>query len=82
MPQPACNVHATALTAYAVMWGMLTKLGEKGLLSVQEAADVLDLALAFLEENAKHFDDQAATDIARQLVEALIHTLPGRAARP
>ncbi len=36
MPQPDYNVHATALTAYAIAWGFLCKLGEKGVLAPQE----------------------------------------------
>jgi hypothetical protein len=72
MPQPSYNVHATAITAYAIAWGFLLKLGEKGLLTRQEMIDSLDLALVFVEDNAKHFDDQTATDTARQLVESLM----------
>jgi hypothetical protein len=72
MTQPSYNVHATAITAYAISWGFLTKLGGKGILSPQEIIDALDLSLAFVEENSKAFDDGAATDTARQLLEALI----------
>jgi hypothetical protein len=72
MPQPSYNVHATAITSYAIAWGFLLKLGEKSLLSRQEIMDSLDFSLAFVEENAKHFDDQTATDTARQLLEALM----------
>ena len=64
MAESAYNVHGTAITAYAISWGLLMKLGERGLLSRQEAVDVLDFALLFLEENAKHFSDQTATDTA------------------
>jgi hypothetical protein len=52
MPQPAYNVHATAITAYAISWGFLLKLGEKGILSPDEIIDSLDFALSFVEENA------------------------------
>jgi hypothetical protein len=72
MPQPDYNVHATALTAYAIAWGFLCKLGEKGVLAPQEIMDALDFALTFIEENAKQFDDQTATDTARQLLESLM----------
>jgi hypothetical protein len=62
--------------AYIGRWkwqGYSTKnFGEKGVLSPQEIIDALDLSLAFVEENAKAFDDGAATDTARQLLEALI----------
>ena len=78
MAEFAYNVHGTAITAYAISWGLLMKLGEKGLLSRQEAVDVLDFALLFLEENAQHFSDQTATDTARQLVEQLIQTFSPR----
>jgi hypothetical protein len=75
MPQPSYNVHATSITAYAICWGFLMKLGEKGLLTRQEVLDSLDFGLAFVEENAKHFDDQTATDTARQLLESLMKTV-------
>ena len=81
MPQPAYNVHATAITAYAMSWGFLMKLGEKGILSPEEIIDSLDLALAFVEENAGSFDDQTATDTARQLLEALMSVV-GEQRRP
>jgi len=73
MAQPSYNVHATAITAYAVTWGFLCKLGEKGVLAPQEIIDALDFALHFLEENAPRFDDQTASDTARQLLESLMN---------
>jgi hypothetical protein len=75
MPQPSYNVHGTAITAYAIAWGFLLKLGEKGILSRQEIVDSLDLALVFVEDNAKHFDDPMATDAARRIVESLMKTV-------
>jgi hypothetical protein len=78
MPQPAYNVHATALTAYAMSWGVLMKLGEKGVLAREEIIDSLDFALTFVEENARAFDDQTATDTARQLLESLMKTVGDR----
>jgi transcriptional regulator GlxA family with amidase domain len=81
MPQPGYNVHATAITAYAISWGFLMKLGEKGVLTPVEIIDSLDLALAFVEENAGAFDDRTATDTARQLLESLMRTV-GEQRRP
>jgi hypothetical protein len=78
MAQSIHNFHATAITAYAVSWGLLMKLGEKGILNRQEAVDVLDFALVFVEQNAQYFSDQAATDAARQLVENLMQTFSSR----
>ena len=78
MPQPGYNVHATAITAYAVTWGFMMKLGEKGILTPQEIIDSLDLSLNFVEENAGSFDDQTATDTARKLLEALIKAVGER----
>lgn len=75
MPQPSYNVHATAITACAVTWGLMMKLGERGILTPQEIIDSLDLSLAFVEENAGAFDDQTATNIARKLLESLIKTI-------
>lgn len=75
MPQPSYNVHATSITAYAICWGFLIKLGEKGLLTRQEILDSLDVGLAFVEEHAKQFDDQTVTDTARQLLESLMKTV-------
>jgi len=75
MPQPSYNVHATAITAYAVTWGLMMKLGERGILTPQEIIDSLDLSLAFVEENAGAFDDQTATNTARKLLESLIKTV-------
>jgi hypothetical protein len=75
MSQPGYNVHATAITAYAIAWGFMMKLGEKGILTPQEIIDALDLSLNFVEENATAFDDQTATDTARKLLEALIKTV-------
>jgi hypothetical protein len=75
MPQSAYNVHATALTAYAISWGFLLKLGERGILTPEEIIDALDFALSFVEENAAAFDDPTATDTARQLLESLMRTV-------
>jgi hypothetical protein len=75
MAQPGYNVHATAITAYAISWGFLIKLGEKGILTPQEIMDSLDFALAFVEENSQSFDDKTATDTARQLLESLMRVV-------
>ena len=81
MPQPAYNVHATAITAYAISWGFLTKLGEKGILTPEEIIDALDFALSFVEENAVRLDDRTATDTARQLLKSLM-SIVGEQRRP
>jgi hypothetical protein len=73
--QPSYNVHATAITAYAVTWGLMMKLGEKGILTPQEIVDSLDLSLAFVEDTTGAFDDKTATDNARKLLEALMKTV-------
>jgi hypothetical protein len=72
MTTPFDDAHATAITAYAVSWGFLMKLGEKGILTPQEIIDALDFALVFLEQNGQRFNDPAAIATARQLVESLI----------
>jgi hypothetical protein len=78
MPQQSFNVHATAITAYAITWGFLCKLGEKGVLTREEIIDALDFALHFVEENAAQFDDQTATNTARQLLESLMNIVAAR----
>jgi hypothetical protein len=51
--------------------------GRGAFLTSQEAADVLDFALSFLETNAPSFGGEPeALAIARQLAEKLISTLP------
>lgn len=75
MPQPSYNVHATSITSYALAWGFLCELGRKGILTPQEVIDVLDFGLAFVEEQSPKFDDQRATDTARQLLESLMRVV-------